>query len=57
MKPVALIDEESKPNPTVIDRFNTIQEAVARIDEYEKTQPDKVYRGGFGIDAPEAMLS
>jgi hypothetical protein len=55
--PVALVDEESKPNPTVIGRFSTIDEAVEEINRLEKTQPEKVHRGGFGIDAPEEMLS
>lgn len=55
-KPVALIDEETKPNPTIIGRFHTIDEAVAWIDKEELVNPEKVHRGGYGIDAPESML-
>lgn len=53
---VAIIDEESKTFK-VIKRVETIQEAEAWIEEYTKIDPDKVYRGGFGIDAPEYMIN
>ncbi len=56
MKKVAIIDEETKPNPTVIKRVDTIDEAVQWIDHQSKIDSDKVFRGGYGIDAPEEML-
>lgn len=57
--PVAVIDEESASKPgeqfTILARFATIKEA----EEWIGSQPDKdkVARGGYGIDAPEAMVN
>lgn len=51
-KKVAIVDEETKPNPTVISYFNTIKEAEDWIAKEELTNPEKVHRGGYGIDVP-----
>lgn len=49
----AVVDEESATKPgdqyTVLARFNTEDEAVAFLDTQD---PEKVARGGFGIDGP-----
>lgn len=57
MKRVALIDEESKPNPTIIELFDSIIEAEQWIANYENIDASKVHRGGFGIDAPEEFFN
>lgn len=54
---VCLIDEEAEGGPRIIQRFSCIQQAEAAIAEMKKSNPAKVYRGGFGIDAPEDMLN
>jgi hypothetical protein len=56
-KPVCIVDEENNNGPLVLKRFDTIAEAENWIAEQEKIDPDKVHRGGFGIDAPEEMLN
>lgn len=48
---VAIVDEEATNGPQVIKRVSTVTEAELYIAELEKTQPEKVHRGGFGIDA------
>jgi hypothetical protein len=55
--PVCVVDEETKPNPTVINRFSTIEEATQWIEDQIRINPDKVHRGGYGIDAPEEMIN
>lgn len=47
-----VVDEESEPNPVVLQRFATLAEAEAWIAEMEKSNPEKVHRGGYGIDGP-----
>lgn len=47
---VAVIHE---PTLRVVARFGTVAEAEAYIAELEKTQPDAVHRGEYGIDTPE----
>jgi hypothetical protein len=54
LNPVAVIDEESA-GFTVLARFATIADAEAHIAAM--TDKAKVARGGYGIDAPEAMLN
>lgn len=51
--PVAVVKEH--PTPKVLARFATIDEAERYIDEL----PDRaeVEAGGYGIDAPEAMVN
>jgi hypothetical protein len=54
---VAIIDEETTPNPTIIKKVSSIEDAETWIAEQEKINPEKVYRGGYGIDAPEEMFN
>jgi hypothetical protein len=56
MKQVSIVDEESKPTPTVIKKVSSIKEAEQWIAEQESIDPQKVHRGGYGIDAPESFL-
>lgn len=53
--PVAVVDEESAPNPgdihTVVARFETADQAGQWLGQH--SDQEKVRRGGFGIDAPE----
>ena len=51
-KPVAVVDTYASE---VLERFDTVAEAEALIAELEKTEPEKVHAGGYGIDAPEEM--
>lgn len=55
--PVAVVDEEAKPGPRVVARFRTIAEAERHIAHEARGNPEKVARGGFGIDAPEEMTN
>lgn len=54
-KKVFVIDEESNPIRKIA-RFHTIVEAEDFIAKLEESDPEKVHRGGFGIDAPEKMF-
>jgi hypothetical protein len=60
-KQVTITDEESATKPgdrlRVVARFNTVKEAEDWIAEREKIDPDKVHRGGYGINAPEKMVN
>lgn len=47
---VAIVDEEANPS-RVIKRVATVKEAELHIETLKETQPEKVHRGGFGIDA------
>lgn len=52
-----VIDEEKKDGCRIIHSFATVAECESKIAEIEKTEPEKVHRGGFGIDAPEAKVN
>lgn len=54
MKPVAVVDEATL---AVVRRFDTVEQAEDFIAELEKTEPEKVHGGGFGIDAPETLIN
>lgn len=54
--PVAVVDKEALLRP-IMGRFPTIEAAEQWLAEREALQGDKVRRGGFGIDAPEAMVN
>lgn len=55
--PVVVVDEEAEGGPRVIARCKTIKQAEDLIDAFSLIDPDKVYRGGFGIDAPENLIN
>lgn len=52
-----VIDEGAEGGPKTIASFETVKDAEDYIAELEKSQPDKVHRGGFGIDAPEEKVN
>lgn len=56
MKNCHVIDEEGVDFPKLAS-FETVAECEAYITDLEKVQPDKVHRGGFGIDTPEEKVN
>ena len=54
---VHVVDEECASRPRILASFETVAAAEAYIGRLEITQPDKVRRGGFGIDAPEEKVN
>lgn len=53
LTPYAVIDEESLTpdrRRVVVSRHYSLQDAEAKIEELSRVDPDKVKRGGFGID-------
>ena len=54
-KRVAVVDNESGECIRVVRRFHTVVEAENFIALLSDT--DKVHRGGYGIDAPEAWIN
>lgn len=56
-KQVKVIDEEDNNGPFIIASFYTVKEAEDFIEEQNTIDPDKVHRGGFGIDAPEELVN
>lgn len=54
---VAIVDEEHDGGPKVVARTTTLREAENWIAEREKSEPEKVHRGGYGIDAPEEVVA
>jgi hypothetical protein len=57
---VAVIDEEQtyvdghgRTRYVVVAVFATLAEAEDFVAELEKRDPEKVHRGGYGIDGPE----
>lgn len=53
-KQVAVVDNDTFK---VIARLATIAEAEAFVHGLSINDPAKVYRGGYGIDAPEEMIN
>ena len=49
---VVVVDEEARKN---VKRFASIEAAEQWIAKQEKVEPEKVHRGGYGIDYPEDM--
>lgn len=52
-QPVAVVYE---PELRVVDRLPTVGAAEAFIAELEKTEPEAVHAGLYGIDAPESHI-
>lgn len=57
-KPVAVTLFRPKSTQVrVLKRFDKVQEAEDFIGQKTVTDPDGVYRGDYGIDAPESMIN
>lgn len=57
-KTVTVVDEEREVGngkQFVAARFGTVKEAEQWIANREKTEPEKVHRGGYGINYPESQ--
>lgn len=50
---VAIVDVEHPDGPKVVARVATVREAEEWVARQEKVDPEKVHRGGYGIDGPE----